>query len=143
MIHMTTAEKPRHSRVPHDSLPLRLVMLRHECGVSQKKAAERIGVTARVWQGMEEGRNTADLLGILKRIADEFDYDLDWLTWGGPLEQRTPRRLNEGDGGNAGAGSVTVEKFSPTQKLLGKRKPRSTPVSVKLSTRCNDSSTAA
>ena len=135
---MTTAEKPRHSRVPHDSLPLRLVMLRHECGVSQKKAADRIGVTARVWQGMEEGRNTADLLSILKRIADEFDYDLDWLTWGGPLERRIPRRPAKGDGD-----SVTVEKFSSTSRLLGKKKSRSTPISVKLSTRCNDSSTAA
>ncbi|WP_049904069.1 helix-turn-helix domain-containing protein, partial [Rhodococcus aetherivorans] len=103
---MTTAEKAQDARKPHDNLPLRLVMLRHECGVSQRQAAARIGVTPRVWQGMEEGRNTAGLLEILQKVSDEFGYDLHWLTWGGPLEQKTPRHLGRGDGGLRG---ITAE----------------------------------
>lgn len=89
---MTTAVNRGNSNRPSDSLPLRLVMLRHESGrLSQREAAMRCGITPRVWQGMEEGRSTNDLLGILKRIADEFQYDREWLTWGGPLEQENPR----------------------------------------------------
>ena len=51
--------------------------------------------------------------------------------------------LPGGDARRGLGGSVTVEKFPGTSRLLGKKKSRSTPVSVKLSTRCNDSSTAA
>lgn len=92
MERMTAAKKDQVSRRPHDNLPLRLVMLRHECKVSQRQAAARIGVTPRVWQGMEEGRNTANLLGILNLIAREFGYDLDWLTWGGSIDTNDPRQ---------------------------------------------------
>ena len=99
---MTTAEAHRDARVPHDTLSLRLVMLRHERGLSQRQASARIGITPRVWQGMEEGRNTANLLEILHKIADEFGYDLHWLTWGGPLEQKSPRQLGRVDGGTRG-----------------------------------------
>lgn len=72
---------------PHDTLPLRLVMMRTEQGLSQKAAAFRCGITPRVWQGMEEGRNTANLLDLLRTISAEFGYELDWLAWGGPLSE--------------------------------------------------------
>ncbi len=88
LLRMTTAMNRR----PTDTLPLRLVMLRHEASVSQREAAFRCGITPRVWQGMEEGRSTAKLLDILKRIADEFGYDRDWLAYGGPLSERTAPR---------------------------------------------------
>lgn len=60
-----------HEGRPQDTLGLRLVMIRHEHGLSQKAAALRCGITARVWQGMEEGRSTTDLLDKLQLIADE------------------------------------------------------------------------
>lgn len=91
-------------RVPADTLPLRLVMLRYEASVSQKEAAFRCGITPRVWQGMEEGRSTAKLLTILKRIADEFEYDRDWLAYGGPLEDREPH-----PGGDSASPRVAAE----------------------------------
>ncbi len=95
LLRMTTAMNRR----PADTLPLRLVMLRYEASVSQKEAAFRCGITPRVWQGMEEGRSTAKLLDILKRIADEFGYDRDWLAYGGPLSERTAPRPGGDDGG--------------------------------------------
>lgn len=149
--HMTAAHSESKNRRPVDSLPNRLALIRAENGrgsaaLSINQAAEIAGLTPRVWGYMEKGKGSHDLLDNLQKIADAFGYDLMWLTYGGALasqEQTLPRFAEIGAAGNASVGSVTVEKFSPTQKLLGKRKPRSTPVSVKLSTRCNDSSTAA
>lgn len=65
LLRMTTAMNRR----PTDTLPLRLVMLRHEASVSQREAAFRCGITPRVWQGMEEGRSTAKLLDIGDALA--------------------------------------------------------------------------
>lgn len=116
MCHMTTAMDYR--RRPEDTLPLRLVMLRHECGhLSQRQAAFRCGITPRVWQGMEDGRSTAKLLDILKRIADEFGYDRDWLAYGGPLEDRSSRP----DGGDsAESGAATRPPESPLSGSNGR-----------------------
>lgn len=98
LLRMTTAMDRK--RVPADTLPLRLVMLRYEAHVSQREAAFRCGITPRVWQGMEEGRNTANLLDVLQTVADEFGYDRNWLAYGGPLEKKNPRRPDD-DGGGA------------------------------------------
>lgn len=114
LLHMTTAMNRR----PADTLPLRLVMLRYEASVSQKEAAFRCGITPRVWQGMEEGRSTAKLLDILKRIADEFGYDRDWLAYGGPLTDRTAPRPG-GDDGSPQAAADT-EAQSPLSGLNGR-----------------------
>ena len=105
LLRMTTAMNRR----PADTLPLRLVMLRYEASVSQREAAFRCGITPRVWQGMEEGRSTAKLLDILKRIADEFGYDRDWLAYGGPLTDRTAPRPGGDDGGPQAAGGADAQ----------------------------------
>lgn len=92
-------------------------MIRAEQGVSQRQAAFRCGVTPRVWQGMEEGRNTAGLLDVLRTIASEFGYDLDWLTWGGPLKTNDPHR-----GGPGGGQHVPPVGLEPTTcGLIGER----------------------
>lgn len=115
MCHMTTAMDYR--RRPEDTLPLRLVMLRHECGhLSQRQAAFRCGITPRVWQGMEDGRSTAKLLDILKRIADEFGYDRDWLAYGGPLEDRSTRP----DGGDSAESGAAAKPESPLSGSNGR-----------------------
>ena len=104
LFHMTTALDTSRRRRPADTLPLRLVMLRHEQGISQREAAFRCGITPRVWQGMEEGRNTANLLDILETISEVFGYDQNWLAYGGPLEKRNPRRPNDDGGGSSRLG---------------------------------------
>lgn len=99
-------------RIPQDSLPLRLVMLRHEAHISQRQAAFRCGITPRVWQGMEEGRATANLLDVLQTIADEFDYDRDWLAYGGELAKKSPRRPDGPDGGVEPPGGIEPPTYS-------------------------------
>src|SRR4051812_23823452 len=51
----------RLGRVPSDTLPGRLVLIRRELGMSQRKAAEKAGMTQRTWQGMETGKATRHL----------------------------------------------------------------------------------
>ena len=102
LLRMSTAtETPNRRRVPTDTLPLRLVMLRHEANISQRRAAFQCGITPRIWQGMEEGRSTANLLDVLQTVADEFGYDRDWLAYGGELDKKNPRKP-DGDGGSTG-----------------------------------------
>ncbi|EAS0269343.1 helix-turn-helix transcriptional regulator [Salmonella enterica] len=85
---MTTATENRAWR-PHDTLPNRLKLLRAELDITQKECALRIGVTPRIWQGMEEGRAVRDLHKHVQAIADAYGVDRDWLLWGGALAPET------------------------------------------------------
>ena len=81
---MTTVTRI-HAKVPLDTLASRLVLLRHELGWSQRKAAHETGVPYGTWQGMELGRETRSLDRHVVAIAAHSGYDRDWLMWGGPL----------------------------------------------------------
>lgn len=90
---------------PTDSLAHRLVLLRHELGLSQREAAIRTGVSFGVWQGMESGRATRGVDRAVAAIADTLDVDRNWLMWGGPLADpsspvQTPRRADPTEDGN-------------------------------------------
>lgn len=118
MSYMTAVESRAEGRVPKDTLDLRLVMLRHECGhMSQRRAAFQCGITPRVWQGMEEGRNTANLLDILQIIADTFGYDRSWLAYGGPLDNR------RGGGGPRPGGDIVSESASVQSRQGAPQRP--------------------
>ncbi|QWY84737.1 immunity repressor [Gordonia phage YungMoney] len=85
---MTTATETRAWR-PHDTLPNRLKLLRAELDISQKEGALRIGITPRIWQGMEEGRAVRDLHKHIAAIAEVYNVDREWLMWGGTLAPET------------------------------------------------------
>lgn len=72
-------------RRPNDTLAHRLVLLRHEQGLSQREAALRTGVSFGVWQGMESGRATRGVDRAVAAIAATLKYDREWLMWGGSL----------------------------------------------------------
>jgi len=80
-------------RIPTDSLPMRLIALRHEEGWSQREAAIATGVPLGVWQGMELGRGTRGVTRHIAAIAASTGYDRDWLMWGGPFTVELTRRL--------------------------------------------------
>lgn len=56
----------------------RLVQLRKSRGVSQIAVAEKVGVSPRVYQGYEYGKNEPGLSRLV-HIADYFDVSLDYL----------------------------------------------------------------
>lgn len=47
---MTTTRGTRHAWVPADTLPARLILMRHELGLSQRDAAQACGITFGEWQ---------------------------------------------------------------------------------------------
>lgn len=61
-------------RVPRDTLAVRLKIVRHELGYSQREAAERTGVPFGVWQGMESGRETRNLGEHVAKISAATGY---------------------------------------------------------------------
>lgn len=78
----TTHELPRPRRVGADTLASRLVVIRHELGLSQRAAAQQAGITFGIWQGLEGGRMTRNRDEVVRQIAERLDYDVDWLLWG-------------------------------------------------------------
>lgn len=73
-------------RIPEDTLAARLLMVRHELGISQREASERSGVPFGIWQGMESGRGTINLPEHIQKISDAFGYDRSWLAFGSDQE---------------------------------------------------------
>lgn len=70
---------------PTDSLSNRLLLVRHELGLSQREAAAKCGVGFGSWQSWENGRSPRHALRDLAKVAEALDIDRDWLFWGGPL----------------------------------------------------------
>lgn len=100
---------PHESRRPADTLPLRLIAIRHELGLSQREASAHCGVPYGVWQGMETGRSTRDRDVWLDKIADATGYDERWLRRGGPLGRPTP---------DDGGGTVITLRHEPEVQNL-------------------------
>jgi len=75
--------------VPADTLPTRLVLVRHHAGLSQREAAARCGLSYREWQGLEEGRSRQLDQKVLM-ISRALGVSRDWLMWGGPLQPVEP-----------------------------------------------------
>jgi len=96
-----------HPKIAADTLAARLLLLRHEMGWSQRKAATLTGVPYRVWQGMESGLETRGLDRHVVAIAAASGYDRDWLMWGGPLSDPTSPTTPD-------AGSVTRQNHCAT-----------------------------
>ena len=71
--------------IPVDDLATRLLVLRHQLGLSQREASERCGIPYGSWQSMEDGRQARGLDLKVARIADALGVDRTWLMWGGAL----------------------------------------------------------
>jgi transcriptional regulator with XRE-family HTH domain len=71
--------------VPRDTLAMRVLIARHERGLSQRAAALLCGLTFGEWQGIEDGRAATSLDQKVIKIAAGLGYSREWLMWGGPL----------------------------------------------------------
>jgi transcriptional regulator with XRE-family HTH domain len=78
-----TIQLPQRRKVPHDTFAARLVLLRHDLGLTQQQAAELTGVGRAAWNTWENGRIPQRQAEIAKKIADKTGYDLRWLLYGG------------------------------------------------------------
>ncbi|OZE98180.1 helix-turn-helix domain-containing protein [Rhodococcoides fascians] len=82
---MTTAAERVSGWRPTDTLENRLRLVRAEKKLSQRAAAELIGISAREWQSMEEGRAARRVDLKVAKIAEAMGVDREWLMWGGNL----------------------------------------------------------
>lgn len=90
IVHYPIMTTVTDGRVPADTLPHRLVLLRLEMGWSQREAAIATGVTYGEWQSMEAGRAARDIPRKVALIAEATGFSRDWLMWGGPLVPTDP-----------------------------------------------------
>lgn len=72
--------------IPADTFAVRLLLARHHAGhLSIREAAARAGIGHATWTKWERGARPADILDVVRRIADALEIDHDWLLFGGPL----------------------------------------------------------
>ncbi len=106
-------------RAPRDTLAVRLLVVRHELGWSQREASDRTGVPFGTWQGMEQGRETRNLGDHIANIATATGYAREWLMWGGPLE--SPHA--DGGSGNELPSSSPISVIKRKVDPVTKREP--------------------
>ncbi len=70
------------SWVPGDSFALRLLILRHELGLTQREAAKRCGLDDGSWSNWENGSHPRDMAKIVRQIHEATAVDMPWLMWG-------------------------------------------------------------
>ena len=108
---MTTATLGNAWR-PSDNLANRLRLVRMDLELSQRQAAERSGITARVWQNAEDGRAVRSQHAVIGAIALALGVDQEWLEHGGPLNAESPRP----GGPDGGDGLADVTSLAPNAK---------------------------
>lgn len=77
--------------VPTDTFAARLLLLRAHLGLTMQEAADKAGLSRATWRTWEAGSHPRDASGVVRKIADAFGVDREWLMWGGALSpaQRT------------------------------------------------------
>ncbi len=86
------------SWVPGDSFSLRLLILRHELGLTQREAAKRCGLDDGSWSNWENGSHPRDMAKVVRQIHDATDVDMPWLMWGVmPPGGGSPTPAGDGD----------------------------------------------
>lgn len=93
---------PQRGRVPSDTLANRLLLARKLAGLSIRDAAdlcapraEELGVSLGrgAWTKWENGSRPLDYLEVTGIIAEKLDVDVQWLRFGGALEETIGRRV--------------------------------------------------
>lgn len=77
-----TIQLPQRRKVPHDTFGSRLVLLRHDLGLTQQQIADLVGVGRAAWNTWENGSIPRSQADIARKITDATGYDLKWLLYG-------------------------------------------------------------
>lgn len=85
-------------RVPRDTFPVRLAVVRAEMGWNYDQAAAATGINSETWRLWEKGkRRCTDIESASRAIESSAGYSYEWLMVGGPLTANHP----DGPGGLA------------------------------------------
>lgn len=90
MLWMTAIEERAQPWRPDDTFAARLVLVRHQTGLSQQEAAEMSGIPHRTWEGWEQRpeRIPANYPEVCRRISAALGVDYGWLMMGDELTER-------------------------------------------------------
>lgn len=132
---MTTATVSANWK-PSDSLANRLRLVRMELDLTQAAAADKVGITPRVWQNAEDGRSIRSERAVITAIAFALGVDRDWLAFGGSLNAENPHPDNP-DGGQdvRQQGLEPRTRWSGVTRLDQRRPPSIPPVKTSLPNR--------
>jgi transcriptional regulator with XRE-family HTH domain len=79
---MSASPTPQRREQPRDTFSSRLVLLRHDLGISQAQAARLCGVSQAAWSNWEGGEIPRDQGSVVNKIAVATGYRREWLMWG-------------------------------------------------------------
>jgi transcriptional regulator with XRE-family HTH domain len=109
---MTTV-LPQRRRVPRNTFGARLVLLRHDLGLSQEEAADLCGVKRPTWATWEKGSIPRGQAEIARKISRATGYDLGWLLYGPEDDPSVGKLLT----GRLGVRVTPQERRSPFRLL--------------------------
>ena len=78
-------------RVPRDTFPIRLAIVRAEMGWNYDQAHAATGINSETWRLWEKGRRHCnDIVGAAAMIAAATGFSDQWIVFGGALEAQPP-----------------------------------------------------
>lgn len=98
----TTARNAQLGRVPLDTLGNRLLLMRHELGLTVEEISARCDIAPATWSTWENGARPRDREEVVRKIASGTGYDRNWIMWGNDAFDPHPA-----PGGNSGGADGT------------------------------------
>ena len=89
---MTTVIEMPARRVPRDTFPIRLAMVRAEMGWNYDQAERATGINSETWRLWEKGkRRCTDIEAASRQVSRATGFSYEWLMIGGPLDGGGPQ----------------------------------------------------
>lgn len=75
-------------RIPADTFAARLLLVRHELGLSVDEISAQCGIASATWSTWERGTRPRDKEMVVRAIAEATGYDAAWLMFGAQFPLR-------------------------------------------------------
>jgi transcriptional regulator with XRE-family HTH domain len=77
--------------VPEDTFGGRLMLLRHQLGLTTEEIADRCDLKTPTWSTWERGATPRNMSAVVAKVALATGVSRAWLMWGGPLSDPSSR----------------------------------------------------
>lgn len=114
---MAAASPQEDPRIPADTFSARLVLLRHDMGLTVDEISSRCGIPSATWSTWERGVRPRDKEAIVRAIAEGTGYSRNWLMWGGEFHLSAEVEWTVIDGGLANRPAQAELPFRPALAL--------------------------
>lgn len=81
----TEEAQPQVPWIPRNTFAARLLLVRHELGISQEEAAAKCGLDDGSWSNWENGTIPRQQGKVVQTISEALGVDREWLIWDGGL----------------------------------------------------------